>query len=122
MQFRLAKATEQVDAPRLKAEVWIKALVRRLEVDFVTAMVIRSGDNQAGAVYLKLNDLKDGCHILSRSYGQDGKRLWAPATGDEPVTEERADDYIARQVRFDPDCWVVEIEDPAGTFDLAMLD
>jgi hypothetical protein len=111
-----------VDEPRLKAEIWIKALVRRLEIDFITAMVTHSGDAQAGAIYLKLNDLNDGCQVLSRSYGQDGKRLWAPATGDAPVTEERANDYITKQLKFDEDCWVVEIEDPAGKFDMSTLD
>ncbi len=111
-----------MDAPRLKAEIWIKALVRRLDVDFTTAMVIRKGDPQAGAVYVKVNDLKGGCHVYSRSYGQDGQRLWAPATGDEPVPEERADDYIAKQVKFDSDCWVVEIENPDGAFDPGSLD
>ena len=111
-----------MDEPRLKSEIWVKALVRRLETNFMTAMIIRSGDKQAGAIYLKVNDLKDGCRVLSRSYGQDGKRQWAPATGNEPVSEERANEYIAKQVKFDSDCWVVEIEDPAGTFDPGSLD
>lgn len=111
-----------MDTPRLKAEIWVKALVRRLNAEFVTAMVVRSGDPQAGAVYLKTNDLKDGCRVLSRSYGQDGKRLWAPATGDKSVTEQHADDYLARQIKFDSDCWIVEVEDPTGKFDVATLD
>lgn len=110
------------EEPRLKAAIWVKALIRRLDVDFITATVIRSGDPQAGAVYLTANDLKDGCRVYSRSYGENGRRIWAAATGDHPVPETEAADYITRQVKVDPDCWVLEIEDPHGRFDPSSLD
>ncbi len=102
--------------PRLKSELWVKALVRRLDVELMSAMVIRSGDPEAGAIYLKLNFLNGECRVLNRTYGEDGQRLWSGATGDAPVDEARADEYLRRQINFDPDCWIVEIEDPNGRF------
>lgn len=102
--------------PRLKSEIWVKALVRRLDVDLMTAMVTRSGDPEAGAIYLKLNYLNGECRVLNRTYGDAGERLWSSATGDVPVDEARADEYLQHQVSFDPDCWIVEIEDPNGSF------
>lgn len=103
-------------APRLKSELWVKALVRRLDVDLMTAMVTRSGDPEAGAIYLKLNFLNGDCRVLNRTYGEEGERLWSGATGDAPVAEAQADEYLQRQINFDPDCWIVEIEDPDCRF------
>ena len=43
---------------------------------------------------------------------EDGpaERLWTRTTGADPVAEEKAEEYLARQYRFDPDLWVVEVE------------
>ncbi len=107
--------------PRLKSGLWVKALVRKLDVDLVTAMVTRSGDPEAGAIYLKLNYLNGECRVLNRTYGEEGERLWSSATGEAPVEEARADEYLQRQIDFDPDCWIIEIEDPNGTFSVSDL-
>jgi hypothetical protein len=32
----------------------------------------------------------------------------------QPVPEPEAEAYLARQLRFDPDLWIVEVEDRAG--------
>ncbi len=115
---KTAEANEATLEPRLKSDLWVKALVRRLDVELMTAMVTRSGDSEAGAIYLKLNFLNGKCRVLNRIYGENGERLWSGATGDTPVDEARADDYLQRQITFDPDCWIVEIEDPNGTFSI----
>ncbi len=87
-----------------------------MDVDLMTAMIIRSGDPEAGAIYLKVNYLDGNCRVLNRTYGEAGEQVWSSATGDAPVEEARADEYLQRQFNFDSDCWVVEIEDPNGKF------
>ncbi|MGH6833165.1 MAG: DUF1491 family protein, partial [Methyloceanibacter sp.] len=41
-------------------------------------------------------------------------RRWVGCFGSGPVSEAEADLYLARQREFDPDLWIIEIEDRAG--------
>lgn len=97
---------------RLTAEFWVKAHIRRCAVENVPAVVVRRGDDTAGQVLLKLNGFANGCEVLVAGSSMDGSRVWRRATGTEPVSEADADAYIARQLDYDPDIWVLEIEDP----------
>ncbi len=76
-------------------------------------MVVRKGDRSRGTVLLKLNRLDGTAQVLAQ-VRHLGRLAWAPGTGPDPVPEAQADGYIARQVRMDPDLWVIEIEDRQG--------
>lgn len=99
-------------APRLKAEIWVKALIRRCEVSGVSAMVVRRGDATSGTVLVKVNTLDGSAEVFSPARARDGALIWLSAGGPKP--EPEADAYIEKQRKFDPDLWVVEIEDRAG--------
>ncbi len=100
--------------PRLKAELWIKAHIRRVELAGATAMVARRGDDMSGSVLLKLNRLDGTAQVLAPAPHADEGRVWLAATGPDPVEDRAAEDFIRRQVDFDPDLWVLEIEDRQG--------
>jgi hypothetical protein len=100
--------------PRLKAEFWVKAHIRRCFVEGTFAAVVRRGDDTAGTVLVKTNDLAGGCMVLQPAASPDGGRIWMRGTGPAPVSEADADAYIARQLKYDPDLWVLEIEDREG--------
>ena len=99
---------------RLTAKFWVKAHIRRCMAVNIPAVVVRRGDETAGAVIVKLNRFEAGCTVYSPTIGLDGNRVWLRATGVEPVQEAEADAYIARQATRDPDLWVLEIEDRDG--------
>jgi hypothetical protein len=78
-------------------------------------MVVRHGDDQAGTVLIKLYQYGIGSTVFERTVDLDGNRAWLRATGPDPVPESAADSFIARQVTFDPDLWVVEVESRDGS-------
>jgi hypothetical protein len=99
---------------RLKTRLAVQAAVRLCGIRSIPVAVTRRGDEDAGTILVKLNQLDRGCIVLTETRTPDGTRAWLRATGVEPVSEETADAYIARQVKRDPDVWVVEIEDRNG--------
>ena len=99
--------------PRLKAGIFVRALIRRAEVAGAHAAVVRKGAEEAGAILLKLNPLNGTCTVLSQARRGDGELVWVNPLGG-PADEEKARGYFERQVKYDPDLWIVEIEDREG--------
>ena len=103
-----------VTDPRLKSEILVRAGLRLCSQRGIPAAVVRRGDADAGEILVKLNRLEAGCQVLIRALQADGRTGWLSATGDLPVPESEAEACIGRQVRFDPDLWVIEVEDRNG--------
>ncbi|GAA5074108.1 DUF1491 family protein [Roseibacterium beibuensis] len=97
---------------RLTAEFWVHAYLARLRLADIPAFVVSHGDDTAGAVLVKLNTLDGSARAFQRSFDlATGDRAWVVlAEGEEPAV----DAAIARQREFDPDLWVIEVEDRAG--------
>jgi hypothetical protein len=100
--------------PRLKTSLVVQAALRVSSQRAIPMVVARRGDGDAGTILVKLNRLDLGCTVLAQTRTPEGELAWLKATGEQPVAESEADAYIARQVKRDPDLWVVEIEDRAG--------
>ncbi|HLI12154.1 MAG TPA: DUF1491 family protein [Alphaproteobacteria bacterium] len=103
-----------MDEARLATELWVQACIRRAGVDGIAVMVVRKGDPLRGSVLVKLNRFEQGCVVLAETRDARGGRAWLRGTGPEPVAEADADAYIARNRNYDPDLWVIEIEDRQG--------
>ena len=46
--------------------------------------------------------------------GSEDERRWVSSFGAKRVSRSEADVYLARQTDFDPDLWIVEVEDRKG--------
>ncbi len=99
--------------PRLKAGIFVKALIRRAEVAGASAYVARRGAEEAGAILIKIARLDGTCLVLEQARRGEGELVWAKPLGDG-VEEARAAQFFEKQIRFDRDLWIVEIEDREG--------
>jgi hypothetical protein len=97
--------------PRLKAGIWVQAALRLGNASGRYGTVLRRGDADAGGVLVVLRG-REGLCVLSQVRAGEGDLAWLRATGPAPVDQAAADAYIARQVGFDPDLWVVEFDSP----------
>jgi hypothetical protein len=106
---------------RLKSGIWVSAYLRRCQIEGAFAAVRRRGAEEAGAVFIIINRL-DGTAMLSgpapqRAFdeAQPAERMFSAMLGGEtPVPEADIEARLKREMRFDPDIWIVEIEDRAG--------
>lgn len=105
------------DHPRIKTHIRVGAHLRRIAAAGAFAQIAKKGDPDAGAVavkvYLGRIDGAPAARLFVESRDEAGARIWRePFEG--PAPEEKIDDYLARERRFDPDLWIVEIEDRDG--------
>ncbi|HXC56836.1 MAG TPA: DUF1491 family protein [Rhizomicrobium sp.] len=100
-------------SPRLKAGIFVRALIRRAEVAGAQAYVARKGIEESGALFLKLNRLDGHVLVLAQARRGEGELIWTRPLGDWS-DEDKARAYLEKQMKFDPDLWIVEIEDPKG--------
>jgi hypothetical protein len=98
---------------RLKTGLYVRALIRRAEIGGASVYVARRGAEEAGALILKLTKPNGSLTVLSRASRGDGERVWIKPLGDS-ADSAAATKYFEKQVRFDPDLWIVEIEDREG--------
>ena len=96
---------------RIKAGFWVSAAIRLGEMQGKPGMVLRRGDADAGGVLVVLRG-RAGNITLTQFRDNMGELAWLRATGPAPVDEQATDQYITKQVSYDPDLWVLEFEAP----------
>jgi hypothetical protein len=99
--------------PRLKTEIRIAAQLRRSAAAGAFATIARRGDADAGAVAIKVYLGAARARLLVESRNEAGEAVWRePLQGD--AAEAEVDRYLEKEIRFDRDLWVIEIEDRQG--------
>ncbi len=93
--------------------------MRRCQTEGIFGAVRRRGAEEAGAVFVKVG-LLDGNAMLYvpapqtvYDEGRPVERIFT-STSPQPVPEAAVEERLAKEIRFDPDVWIVETEDRAG--------
>src|SRR5437868_412206 len=112
---------------RLKSGIWVAAYIRRCQIEGAQAVLRRRGADEAGAVFIKVARLDGAAEVFGPApqsafdEARPADRAFIRALKTENATEIEAETYLARQVKFDPDIWIVEVEDRAGRNFLDMV-
>jgi hypothetical protein len=107
------------DPMRLKSSIWVAAYLRRCQTEGIFGAVRRRGAEEAGAVFVKVATLDGNAMLYAPApqtvYDESRpiERIFAP-TSSQPVPEPSVEERLAKEIRFDPDVWIVETEDRAG--------
>lgn len=103
---------------RVRTEIWVRAYLRRCQAEGVPVYVGRRGDEAAGAIFICVNRL-DGSVLLfgpapAGLEGTESERRFVSLLGGKAVAVAELQAYLARQWEFDPDVWMIEVEDRDG--------
>jgi hypothetical protein len=105
---------------RLKTALWVAAYLRRCNVEGIAAVVRRRGAEEAGAVFIRIDRLNGTSDLFGPAPQSefdtvgDTDRAFALSLKERPAADAAVEAYLAREIKFDPDVWIVEVEDRAG--------
>ena len=106
---------------RLKSAIWVSAYLRRRHLDGTLAVVRRRGAEEAGAVFVKINRLDGTAELYGPApqtafeEARPAERAFAACFAAQPVPEAEVEAFLMREIRFDSDLWIVEVEDRLGS-------
>ena len=105
---------------RLKSGIWVAAYIRRCQIEGAQAVLRRRGADEAGAVFVKVARLDGTADVYGPApqsafdEARPADRAFVRALPTEAAPEADVEAYLSRQLRYDPDIWIVEVEDRAG--------
>ena len=104
---------------RLRSDIWVAAYLRRCQAAGIFGAVRRRGAEEAGAVFVKVASLNGKAMLYvpaPQTVYDDSRpieRIFMP-TSPQPLPEQSVEERLAKEIRFDPDAWIIETEDKAG--------
>ena len=87
----------------------VQALIRHFDRQNISAVVRRSGDDDAGALLIVIDRREGSPSILSEARNPEGALEWSERRLAE---NEDLPGILEKQAHFDPDIWIVDIDDP----------
>jgi len=105
---------------RLKSSIWVAAYIRRCMLEGAYAVVRRRGAEDAGAIFVRVDRLNGTSDLFGpapQTEFDDTRpidRAFMASLRDPPKPNDEVETYLGKQIGFDPDIWIVEVEDKAG--------
>ena len=103
---------------RVTSSLWVGAYVRRCFAEGAFAAVARRGAEEAGAIFVIVDRLSGVADLYvpapqaTFDESRPSVRVFQLVVAGQPLAD--VDARLEREVRFDPDLWVVAVEDRDG--------
>ncbi len=104
---------------RLRADIWVAAYLRRCSTEGAYAVLRRRGAAEAGAIFVKVDRLDGQTAVFGPApqtelaeRGVD--RVWRRLHDEDWIDPATAEEKLRREIKFDSDLWIVEVEDRKG--------
>jgi len=105
---------------RLKSAIWVAAYVRRCHLEGAFAVVRRRGAEEAGAIFVKISRLDGSAALFGPApqaafdEARPADRRFVSHFKERFVGDAAVESRITREVEFDSDLWLIEVEDRHG--------
>ncbi len=101
----------------VKTDIWVAAYRRRCELSAMPVVIVRKGAPEAGSIFVAIRAGNDEVWLMGPPAGpllnEAGDRQFEQQF-EGPIAQQKVDEYLRRQAEYDPDIWVVEVEDREG--------
>lgn len=103
---------------RLRSDIWVSAYLRRCEVEGAFATLRRRGAAEAGAIFVAIDRLDGHVALFGPApqslADESGERRWVRLHEAEWIDPPGAIEQLKREIKFDPDLWIVDVDDRQG--------
>lgn len=104
---------------RLTSDFFVSAYLRQVQIEGAFGALRRRGSPEAGAIFILIDRL-DGTASLygpasQASYEASGDaRAFTLLASCDARPHDAIEKRLEREIRFDPDCWIIEVESRSG--------
>lgn len=101
---------------RLRSDFWVSAYLRRCGSEGASAVLRRRGAPEAGAIFIIVDRLDGNAALFgpAPATGASGERAFVRFHKEDWSDPKSAETRLAREIGFDPDLWIIEVEDRQG--------
>jgi|TARA_B100001142_G_scaffold321997_1_gene369589 hypothetical protein len=97
---------------RLTSQLWVQSYLTRLRLKEIPAFVTLKGDLTAGSIFIKINTLDGYAKAFHKSFDVGHSiRSWIILC---EGYETHVDEKLEQEKTYDPDIWIIEVEDKQG--------
>ena len=108
---------------RLRSDFWVSAYLRLCGVEGIPAVLRRRGDADAGSIFIKVDHMDYTASLYAPAPSsfdrEEDERVFHKILG--PVFPGDIEEKIERELKFDSDLWVLEVDYPKELENLSVL-